>query len=280
MDRSPRYNRNKIIQKESDSIVQSIYNERKKSFLTSLDTILRQIGCANRRDIINQIDNTVLSNISSEREIFISKIAALITKDIDKNTKTFETMCSKLIDIYNRQFNQEKTVQQAISKIQSGQFTNITGTPIIDLLSYQLSQVKAIRGEINILKSSILSIISTFLSNLTSNRQQIKSQILRKFDESQMNKEQLKIQLKTQLKLSKEREQKIATMEQTIADLNDQVTFLKQQRASNARVTQLERQLAERNRQLEEQKRKSDEVISELEQELEEKTNFLEQQRK
>ena len=74
MDRSPRYNYSKITQKDFDSITQSIYYERRKSFLASGDTILRQIGCVNRRDITNQIDNIVINNLSSEKEIYLTKL--------------------------------------------------------------------------------------------------------------------------------------------------------------------------------------------------------------
>ena len=205
LDRSPRYNRSKITQKNSDSIVQSIYYERRKTFLASLDTILRQIGCVNRRDITNQIDNIVINNLSSEREIYITKISEIITKDIDQNKTTFELMCNKLVNIADTNFHKEKVNQKIETTAPTKIFNDDTKSPLIKLLKHQLSQVNNIRGEIGIIKSSILSIISTFLSSLSTNHQQIKSQILHCFNEEKMKNDQMEIQLKSIQKATKEK---------------------------------------------------------------------------
>ena len=74
LDLSPRFSLSKSPPKVGESIAQSIYNERKKSFLSSLDSILRQIGCLNRRDITKQIDETVTNCLASERESFLTQI--------------------------------------------------------------------------------------------------------------------------------------------------------------------------------------------------------------
>ncbi|OHS96098.1 hypothetical protein TRFO_37769 [Tritrichomonas foetus] len=277
---SPRLTRSKIIPKDTDSVAQSIYLERKRTFLASLDTILRQIGCLNRRDITKHIDDTVNDNLNSEREVFISKITNIILKDTEHAKESFDAMCSKLVGIADRGMFSESSIRSTVSRIRSKNPKNITDQPILNLLSSQMNQLSQLRGEIGFLKSSVLSIISSFLSSLTQSRQKIKSSVLRALNEANMRNEQLEIQLKAQQKSSQERESKIASLEQKLAELNDQVVFLKQQRASNARVTHLERQLAEKNRQLEEQKQQMDETIAELEQELEDKTNFLEEQRK
>ena len=137
MDRSPRYNYSKITQKDFDSITQSIYYERRKSFLASLDTILRQIGCVNRRDITNQIDNIVINNLSSEKEIYLTKLSELITKDMDQNKKKFESMCDKLMKISDDIFHQENDKQKIVNE-KNDQITNIQIASSLNLNFYTL----------------------------------------------------------------------------------------------------------------------------------------------
>lgn len=280
LDQSPRLVRSPFTPKKSDSIAQLIYYERKKSFLSSLDVILRQIGCTERKDLINQIDTIVTNNIVSEREQFITTISNLITKDVDQNKKIFDTLCSKMINIISNCNIDEKSIKEAKMQIQNRTFQNVTSKPIIDLLTYQLSQINQIKGDIGGFKSLLLSLISSFLSSLAKCRQELKVQMLQTLNDAVLKNQQLEIQLKAFQKAAQEREPKIAQMEQTISELNEQVAFLKQQKASNARVNQLERQLSEKDRQLEEQKLQYDKIIEELEQELEDKTIFLEQHRK
>ena len=281
LDLSPRFSLSKSPPKVGESIAQSIYNERKKSFLSSLDSILRQIGCLNRRDITKQIDETVTNCLASERESFLTQITAIINHDANKTQNAFDEMCKKLVDIANRQQNQEQSIRSQMSLIKNkSKLEYFCDAPLTNLLANQLSLLSQMRCEIGIVKASLLSIISTFLSTLAQNRQLLKSAVLKAINETSLRNEQLEIQLRTQQRNAQEREQKIAMMEQKIAELTDQVMFLKQQRASNARVAQLERQIAEKNKQLEEQKQNADATILQLEQELEDKTNFLEEQRR
>lgn len=280
LNSSSRFLQSKSPTNDGDSIAQSIYNERKKSFLASLDSILRQIGCLNRRDITKQIDETVANNLSSEREAFLTRITSIIKNDTDHTRESFDRMCERLVEIANRTQSEEVSIRNKMSMIKNKSQNLITDSAVTNILVNELGQLSQMRCEIGIVKASVLSIISTFLSSLTQSRQQMKTAILRILNETNLRNEQLEIQIKTQQKTAQEREQKIAEMEQKIADLTDQVIFLKQQRTSNARVAQLERQLNEKTKQLEEQKAISDKTIYQLEQELEEKTNFLEEQRR
>lgn len=280
LDQSPRFLKSESPPNQGDSIAQSIYNERKKTFLASLDSILRQIGCLDRRDIAKRVDESVVKNLLSEREAFLTKITSLIQSDSQYSKQAFDDMCAKLIEITNKTQDQKSLIRSQMSKIRSPMPNQITDSPINNLLVNQMSYLSQMQSEIGMIKASILSIISTFLSSLSQSQQQLKDATIRALNEARMKNEQLEMQIRTQQKISQEREQKFAEMEQQIADLTDQVVYLKQQRTSNARVEQLERQLKEKAKQLEEQKATSDATISQLEQELEDKTNFLEEQRR
>ena len=291
MDQQSRLSRSKIVPKEPESAAELIYSERKRTFLASLDTILRQIGCLNRRDITKHIDDAVNLNLLSERENFISKVSNVIASESDHQRQTLDAMCKKLTEIVEKKSNYDENAQKTLSKIRLrnskiGNSIKLAkkkvdlDDPILNLLVNEVTQLTQLRSDIGTIKSQVLSVISAFLSTLAQSRQQIKSSILNALNEANMKNEQLEIQLKAQQKSAQERERKIASLEQKVIELNDQVAFLKQQRASNTRVAQLERQLAEKNRLFDEQKKQNDAAIAELEQELEEKTLFLEEQRK
>ena len=264
----------------SDSDVKSIYDERRKSFLASLDSILRQIGCLNRRDIAKAIDEIVSSNLASEREAFLSKLTELVSND----SARYEQLCARCAEIAEKQQMRDvSALREKVSLLRTNAISGIrdpTIYSITDVLISQLQHATQIRGDVEVVKASIMNTISSFLSYLSKTRQALKNAALRSVHDANLKRDQLQIQLDAQKNAAKKREQVVAKLQATIDDLNEQIVFLKQDTVSNKRVAMLERQLAEKARAFDELKRSTDETIEQLEQELEEKIQYVEDQRK
>jgi len=77
--------------------------KRRRSFLASLDGILRRIGCLNRRDIAKGVDDIIISSLASEREAFLAKLTGLVSLDSDQPTQKYEHLCARLLGIAERQ---------------------------------------------------------------------------------------------------------------------------------------------------------------------------------
>ena len=248
--------------------------------MASLDSILRQIGCLNRRDIVKAIDEIVNNNLASEREVFLSRLTELVSND----TAKFEQLCSRCERIAEKHQMQDiNLLRGKVSMLRTNAISSVSDPvvgSITDILISQLQQTTKIRGDVELVKASIMNTISSFLSDLSKTRQSLKNAAMRSVHEANLKRDQLEIQLEAQKAAAKKREQLVAKMQATIDDLNEQVVFLKRETVINKRVAILEKQLAEKNKVIEELKRSSDQTIEQLEQELEEKIQYVEEQRK
>jgi chromosome segregation ATPase len=261
--------------RDASPLAQSIYDERRKTFLASLDSILRDVGSLNRREITKAIDELISTHVSSEREAFLTTLTELISNESRAPLATFEDLCSRLVDIAGRQHPKDR-----LSALKGQSLRYLRNPALTDIFLHQLQTTSQFRSDIGGLKAAVVSTVSGCISSLAQSKQTLKSATIRAISAVNVRVEQLQDQLVAQKQVAKEREERIAAMQATMQEMNEQLAFFKTQRTSNARIVQLERQLAEKNRTIEEAKEESDKIIAGLEQELDEKVQYLEKQRR
>lgn len=138
------------------SILPSIYMERRKSFLKTLDNILHEFEQLKRENIIKEIEKTILDNLTSEKENFMMKALNMIGDEINQNKKSLQIIHNTQKSIQKNYYKQKPST---LSRINSH---NINKTSICK-----------IRNEISELRLIISSNFSSFQSSLSDAKSKI-----------------------------------------------------------------------------------------------------------
>ena len=243
----------------SGSIADSIYNERRKTFLKALESILQQIGISDPNNFSDHIDSLIQEQLQSERENFISSIAVKLQNDSleDNDILTADP-------------------QTQISQIRCQ--NNILKATI-------LTELSNFSSLLNKSKKALQKRISQVFTEENLKREQIEIQ-LRASQSSCKSREQKLARMEqkiseltdtvTLLKTKKSPSSQISALEKKLADKDKEIKA--QQQLNDTKISNLQANLDEKEREIQELKRTNATQVYKLEKRLDNQLTSFGQQ--
>jgi hypothetical protein len=130
------------------------------------------IGIHDKSGNLTKVIDEMSSNlITSERKFFLSKLTELVTSESEDPNRPVTDLCSRLLEIVNRQQTKEQSLRDRLSVVRS----HVRNPAAPDTLLQQLRQTSELRSEAGSLKASVVSMISSFSSDLSKTEHSIKT---------------------------------------------------------------------------------------------------------
>ena len=84
-----------------------LYQKRRKTFVSSLNTILEQLQIQNHQNIAYKIDKIVISALKDERESFISYLIEVMKQENSNYTTEYQSLQQRLKQMIDYQISQK-----------------------------------------------------------------------------------------------------------------------------------------------------------------------------
>lgn len=140
------------------------YKRRKKTFLSTLESILRQIKVSDPEEITNRVDQIVRESLESERELFISSLTDIISKNSQTSGSSYF-------------FHASNSGSSSPNRSKGSIYHDSSNSAILshyhDDFVQQLSDISQLRCELGIAKANILSFVSEFQNLLNTKKQEL-----------------------------------------------------------------------------------------------------------
>lgn len=136
--------------KEDAQNLPNIYIERRKSFLSALDSVLGNLRIFSKENILEEIEELIINNLTSEREYFYMQAFKSIETNIKHNTKLIEKLHNFKKNVSEQHLNiLNSSLNQNMITLPKDQFNNLFFIPL-----YHISKIQ---NDINEIKINITS---------------------------------------------------------------------------------------------------------------------------